>query len=141
MSAQGAPMRISLRAGERVYINGAVLRASRKTTIELLNDATFLLESHVIQPENATTPLRQLYFALQTQLIEPSSASARDVFRRIHAATCETFSTTDIVVGLRLVAMLADAGRAFDALKTIRNLFPLEERVLMTARSVAAEAA
>ena len=76
MSEANAPMRISLRAGERVYINGAVLRASRKTTFELLNDATFLLEGHVIQPENATTPLKQLYFALQTLLIEPSSATA-----------------------------------------------------------------
>ncbi len=35
-----------------------------------MNDATFLLESHVMQAEDATTPLRQLYFAAQTMLIE-----------------------------------------------------------------------
>ena len=69
-----APMRISLRAGERIYINGAVLRAERKLTFELLNNASFLLENHIIQAEEATTPLRQLYFALQTLLIEPASA-------------------------------------------------------------------
>ena len=63
-----APMRISLRAGERIYINGAVLRAERKLTFELLNNASFLLENHIIQAEEATTPLRQLYFALQAAL-------------------------------------------------------------------------
>ena len=42
-------MNITLRAGERIYINGAVLRVDRKATLELLNDATFLLETHVMQ--------------------------------------------------------------------------------------------
>lgn len=130
MSEASAPMRISLRAGERVYINGAVLRASRKTTFELLNDATFLLEGHVIQPENATTPLKQLYFALQTLLIEPSSATACDAFKRMHAAALGAFSKADIVEGLRLVATLVDAGRTFEALKTVRSLLPAEEEVL-----------
>ena len=52
-------MKIGLKAGERLFINGAVIRAERKTNIELLNDAVFLLEAHVLQPEEATTPLRQ----------------------------------------------------------------------------------
>jgi flagellar biosynthesis repressor protein FlbT len=124
------PMRISLRAGERLYINGAVLRASQRTTIELLNDATFLLEAHVIQPEEATTPLRQLYFALQTLLIDPSSETAHFAYRQMQEATSESFSTTDVVVGLRLVGKLVDAGRVFEALKTIRGLFPIEESIL-----------
>lgn len=127
------PMRISLRPGERLFINGAVLRATHKLAIELLNDACFLLEGHVIQPEEATTPLRQLYFALQTLLMEPGSVSARAAFDRMLAATSETFSTTDVVVGLRLVGKLAEAGRIFEALKTIRGLFAVEEDILNAA--------
>jgi flagellar protein FlbT len=57
-------MHISLRAGEKIYINGAVLRADRKVSIEILNDATFLLEAHVMKVEDASTPLRQLYFII-----------------------------------------------------------------------------
>ena len=67
-------MRLSLRAGERVYVNGAVLRVDRKVSLELLNDATFLLETHVLQAEAATTPLRQLYFAVQALVIDPANA-------------------------------------------------------------------
>jgi flagellar biosynthesis repressor protein FlbT len=125
-------MRISLRAGERIYINGAVLRADRKLTFELLNNANFLLENHILQAEDATTPLRQLYFALQTLLIEPMSNTARDAYVRIAAATRETFSTTDVVVGLRLVSRLVESGRIFEALKTLRSLFAVEATILST---------
>jgi flagellar protein FlbT len=125
-----ASMRISLRAGERIYINGAVLRAERKLTFELLNNASFLLENHILQAEDATTPLKQLYFALQTRLIEPASSTARDAYVRIAAATGETFSTTEVVVGLRLVGRLVDSGRIFEALKTLRSLFAVEAAIL-----------
>src|SRR5882724_4591173 len=125
-----APMRISLRAGERVYINGAVLRAERKLTFELLNNASFLLENHIIQAEEATTPLRQLYFALQTLLIEPGSETAKSAYVFMFTATQATFSTTDVVVGLRLVGRLADAGRIYEALKTLRSLFAVEATIL-----------
>ena len=74
-------MHISLRAGEKIYINGAVLCADRKVSLELLNDATFLLEAHVMKVENATTPLRQLYFIVQIMLMNPTdSKAAREMF-------------------------------------------------------------
>jgi flagellar protein FlbT len=137
-------MRISLRAGERIYINGAVLRAERKLTFELLNNASFLLENHIIQAEEATTPLRQLYFALQTLLIEPGSETAKDAYTSMFTATQGTFSTTDVIVGLRLVGRLADAGRIYEALKTLRSLFAVEATILTsgvthTPQPVAAE--
>ena len=50
-----------LRANERIFINGAVFKVDRKVSIELLNDTTFLLENHILQKEDATTPLKQLY--------------------------------------------------------------------------------
>lgn len=124
-------MHLSLRAGERIFINGAVLRADRKVTIELLNDATFLLENHVLQVEDATTPLRQLYFVVQAILIDPASAErALVIFRDLHAATTATFSNEEIVLGLKNVSELVEAGRPFDALKVIRSLFPLESAVM-----------
>ena len=44
-------MNITLRAGERFFINGAVIRIDRKASIELLNEVTFLLENHVMQAD------------------------------------------------------------------------------------------
>ena len=76
------PMCISLRGGERIYVNGAVLRVDRKVTLELVNDVAFLLEGQVMQVEDATTPLRQLYFVVQLMLMSPhDNEEAKAVFR------------------------------------------------------------
>ena len=70
------PFSISLKPGERIFINGAVVRVDRKVSIEFLNDVTFLLEAHVMQPEQTTTPFRQLYFIVQTMLMDPTNTGA-----------------------------------------------------------------
>lgn len=129
-----ATMRISLRANERIYINGAVLKVDRKTTVELLNDAVFLLESHVMQAEAATTPLRQLYFALQTLLMEPGNAVAADAFARMHIAMRKTFSSLEIQAGLQRAGELVAGGRIFEALKSLRGLFAMEAEILADKR-------
>ncbi len=117
-------MLLKLRAGEKLYINGAVIKMERKATIELLNDATFLLEAHVIQPDEADTPLRQLYFVLQTQLMERDGASlARQMFKTMLPATREAFGDSAVTEGLRAAEALVETNRAFEALKTIRGLF------------------
>ncbi|MGE0211641.1 MAG: flagellar biosynthesis repressor FlbT [Parvibaculaceae bacterium] len=126
-----ASIRISLQAGERIFVNGAVLRVDRKVSLEFLNDVTFLLEHHVMQPEDATTPLKQLYFALQTMLLEPETADkTRLLFARMHAGMLAAFENPRILSGLKFADGMVSAGRIFEALKTIRGLFSLEEAVL-----------
>ena len=41
--------KITLKPGEKIYVNGAVIKGERKTTLEFLNDVQFLLENHVLQ--------------------------------------------------------------------------------------------
>jgi flagellar protein FlbT len=124
-------MHIALKAGERLYINGAVIRVDRKTSIELMNNCVFLLENHVLQAHETTTPLRQLYFVLQSMLMDPASASqARGLADVLLASTRKTFLCQQIVGGLAQVDSLMQEGRLFDALKTIRNLYPLEEAIM-----------
>lgn len=126
-----AAMRLSLRAGEKIYINGAVLRVDRKTSVELLNDATFLLESHVIQAEEATTPLRQLYFIAQTMLISPEDAQdTRLVFDESLSLVRKTFADAGVLEKLATIGTLMESSRVFEAMKTIRGLFPIEEAIM-----------
>ena len=66
-------LKINMKANERLYVNGGILKVDRKVAVELLNDVVFLLESHVMAQEQATSPLRQLYFVVQSMLIEPKS--------------------------------------------------------------------
>ncbi|WP_036289421.1 flagellar biosynthesis repressor FlbT [Methylosinus sp. PW1] len=124
-------MNISLRRGEKLYLNGAVIRADRKVCIELLNDVTFLLENHVMQAKDATSPLRQLYFVVQLMLMSPNdTVAALDMCRSMLASLNTAFPDPRILNGLALAAKYVEDKRMFDALKTIRTLFPFESEIL-----------
>ena len=124
-------MHISLRAGEKIYINGAVLRADRKVFLELLNDATFLLEARVMKVEDASTPLRQLYFIIQIMLMNPTdSLAAREMFKKSIHMTIDVTESAVLISGLRTVKTLVDGNRNFEALKAVRSLFPIEAEIL-----------
>lgn len=124
-------MHISLRAGEKIYINGAVLSPDRKVSIEILNDATFLLEAHVMKVNDATTPLRQLYFIIQIMLINPNDTDAAlEMFAEAISKTIEVSVNTVLLAGLRSVKGLVEANRIFEALKMIRSMFPIEAEIL-----------
>lgn len=123
--------RISLRAGERIFINGAVLRPDRKVSLEFLNDVAFLLESHVILAEETTTPLRQLYFVIQTMLMDPVNASeTRVVFEKSHALLLASFENDEMLDQLGHIGELVATNRLYEALKAVRALFPLEDAIL-----------
>ncbi|UXN58912.1 flagellar biosynthesis repressor FlbT [Phyllobacterium zundukense] len=124
-------MKLSLRAGEKVYVNGAVLRVDRKVSIEFMNDVSFLLESHVIQADQTTTPLRQLYFAAQIMLINPAvKEEANRTFKRMLASLLSTFENRQMLKELKLIDEMICNERVFDALKSIRLLYALEAQIL-----------
>jgi flagellar protein FlbT len=124
-----AKMRFSLKAGERIFINGAVLTVSQKVTLSLLNEARFLLESHVLQVAEATTPMRQLYFVAQSILINPQEADkVMGAFRKLYESILAIAADEPTKEALRRAGDLVEAGRVFEALKLIRTLFEPEER-------------
>ncbi|MBZ9818622.1 flagellar biosynthesis repressor FlbT [Mesorhizobium sp. CA4] len=124
-------LKISLKPNEKIYINGAVIRVDRKVTIELMNDVQFLLESHVIQADQASTPLRQLYFIVQIMLINPTGAAeARDMFRRSLPMLIASFDNQDICNSLKQIDRMVGENEIYEALKAIRALYPLERKAL-----------
>lgn len=130
-------MKISLRAGERIYINGAVLRVDRKVSVELVNDVMFLLEGQVMQASDATTALRQLYFIVQLMLMNPTDIrDAAALYGQHHAALCAVCESREMLDGLGVVDELVGATRYFEALKRIRALFPVEQAILAGAATV-----
>lgn len=125
------PFQVSLRAGEKIYLNGAVVRVDRKVTLELLNDVSFLLENHVLQPEDAKTPLRQLYFVVQTLLMEAEGRDTKTaLFHDFHASLRAAFENAEVLQSLDEIAAMVDGGRFFEALRAIRRLYPIEQAIL-----------
>jgi flagellar biosynthesis repressor protein FlbT len=131
--------RITLKPNEKLYVNGAVLRVDRKVSVELMNDVQFLLESHVLQASEASTPLRQLYFILQVILMNPAGAEdSRDMFRRSLTMLLASLSNERMRFALKSVDRLVGEGQTYEALKQIRALYPLEAAI-MSAESATAD--
>jgi flagellar protein FlbT len=132
-------LRISLKAGERIFINGAVLRVDRKVSLEFMNDVTFLLENHVMQPEKATSPLRQLYFIVQMMLINPAGVEQSMVmFRKSIMMLLTCFTDEEVRSALKHIDGMVIQGKAFESLKAIRALYPTEEKIMNTPQMPAA---
>lgn len=122
--------KISLKPNERIYINGAVIRVDRRTSLEFLNDVQFLLDSHVLQAEDANTPLKRLYFTIQIQLMTPNDAAdAKHMFNSQLGLLLQTFEDPHILTQLKEIDRMTKEGRCFEALKTLRGLFAAERRI------------
>lgn len=121
-------MIIHLKRNEKLYLNGAVIRLDRRGTVELLNDADFLLENHIMQPESASTPLRRLYFIVQAMLMDPKDSHLlRELFK------LNMLQVKQLATGNSYLHMLGQVeyrvldGKFFEAMKTIRQSYHLEQ--------------
>ena len=124
-------MQIHLKRGEKIYVNGAVLRIDRRASLEFLNDVNFLLEQHVMQADDATTPLRQLYFTVQAMLIDPANQGiTAELYKHLSHRLCALLGTVEIREGVEAVDEKVAAGQHFEALRLLRGLFPLEAAVM-----------
>jgi flagellar protein FlbT len=132
-------MIIHLKKNEKLYINGAVIRLDRRGSVELMNDAQFLLEGHVMQAEEAVSPLRQIYFLLQVMLMDPTNAELTLCLLRSH---CENLARIGLSDAYRFVAAevlrAAEKRKYFEGLKMLRKNFHLDDPVMADSRTEAA---
>lgn len=130
-------LQIWLNRGDRIYVNGAVIKVDRRVSLEFLNDVTFLLQQHVLKAEEATTPLRQLYFLVQAIVIDPRPENpAHAMSRTVLSELARTSGSIGLLAGLAEIAGLFERERYYEALRQIRNLYPVEAQILAPAANV-----
>jgi len=129
------PLTMRLKPGERLIINGGVVRnaSNRTVALEVLNIVTTLHERDLMLPEQADTPFRAMYFQIQMMHLEPENherhyrafidTSARCYATRMQVddtAGCATISELISLVGERsypaaLRRLQKEIGRPGDA--------------------------
>jgi flagellar protein FlbT len=127
---------LELRPGEAMIINGALVRFRTRSRIELVAKARFMFGKQIMAPEQADTPARRIYFALQTAYVgEPEErirglATAHELIVAFKAATTSALA--------REVLDRAEAAAAGDdcylALKLTRRIINHEDTVLGRTR-------
>jgi flagellar protein FlbT len=61
------PLKLNLKKGQKIIINGAVLEntVDRSVSLMLLNDAAILRDNDILTAEEASTPASRVYFSIQ----------------------------------------------------------------------------
>lgn len=123
---------LELRQGEVMIVNGAPIRFRTKTRIELTAKARFLFGKQIMAPDQADSPARRIYFALQSAYIgvddeRPDGLSAARVL--IDAFKIATTSALARDILDRALAA-AEADDCYQALKLARRIIRHEDTVL-----------
>jgi len=66
------PLKLSLKPGEKLVLNGAVLtNGDKRTSLIIQNKACILREKDIMQPEDAVTPARHIYLPIMMMYLDP----------------------------------------------------------------------
>lgn len=69
------PLKLSLKPGEKFVLNGAVVQnGDRRGVLILQNKASVLREKDILQPDDANTPAKRVYFPVMMMYLDEASA-------------------------------------------------------------------
>ncbi|MDG4575714.1 MAG: flagellar biosynthesis repressor FlbT [Defluviicoccus sp.] len=123
---------IDLKPGERIIIGEALItNTGARAKFSIQGDVPILREKDILKPDEADTPCKQLYLAVQLMYITRDSAELRatyfDLTREILEAAPSMrpclLAINDKIIG----------GSYFQALKEARKLIQQEARLLACA--------
>jgi flagellar protein FlbT len=134
-------LKIWLREGEKVVVNGAVLVALGRTRLAVENHAAVLREREIMTPGEANTPARRLYFAAMMAYIdEPARDRYQDqVVLLVHALLTAIQSETAKAMVVSFARHIA-AGEFYRALADCRELIAYETTALERGQGEGAQA-
>jgi flagellar protein FlbT len=126
------PLKLSLRPGERFVVNGAVIQnGDRRAALILQNKASVLREKDIMQPEEATTPARRVYYPIMLLYLDhgdPDQAYSEFALRlaEFTSAVRNPEALADCVGVSREVM----GGEYYKALMRCRKLMAYEDELL-----------
>ena len=129
---------LELRQGEMMIVNGAPIRFRTKSRIELTARARFLFGKQIMAPDQADSPARRIYFALQSAYIgtdeerEGGLVAARELIAAFQAATTSSLAREI----LDRAMACAESDDCYQALKLARRIMRHEDAVLGRAAPV-----
>lgn len=131
---------LDLHPGEVMIVNGAPMRFRTRSRIELTARARFLFGKQVMPPDQADSPARRIYFALQSAYIgteaesEVALESARNFVAQFQQAT-----TSDLVrVTLDQALVSAERDEYYVALRLVRRVIEYENMIIETSARTSA---
>lgn len=123
---------LELRPGEAMIINGALVRFRTRSRIELVAKARFMFGKQIMTPEQADTPARRIYFALQTAYVGDEEERREGLIAAHELIVAFKAATTSALAReiLDRAEAAAAADNCYQALKLARRIISHEDTVL-----------
>jgi flagellar protein FlbT len=129
---RGMALRIELKPGERILIGESVLvNGDQRSTFLIEGSAPILREKDILTPEQADTPAKRIYLAVQLMYTSRDPRAHHEVYfalmRDIVQAAPSTWSYVESINNRILT------GDLYKALKEARNLVHYEQELMENA--------
>ena len=126
------PLKLSLKPGEKFVLNGAVVQnGDRRTTLVLQNKASVLREKDIMQPEDAATPARRIYFPMMMMYLDDGAANRYyDEFVQRLTEFMGVIRNPEVLAECVAISKHAMAREYYKALMLCRKLIEYEDERL-----------
>jgi flagellar biosynthesis repressor protein FlbT len=123
-------LKLTLKPGEKLVVNGAVIEnGDRRAVLVVKNRASILREKDIMQPAEANTPMRRIYFAAMMLYLDDGSQQRQyyDEFLLRITEFMNAITTPEAVQTCLTIIGHVNAREYYKALMACRKLFPFEE--------------
>lgn len=123
------PLKLSLKAGEKFVLNGAVLtNGDRRASLVVENKASILRDRDILQAEDATTPAKRIYFPIMMLYLDPEQTEGYyDEFVTRMSEFMNAVSDRDALATCVAISRDVLQGQYYKALIKCRQLFDFEQ--------------
>jgi flagellar biosynthesis repressor protein FlbT len=128
------PLKLDLRPHEKLFLGGAVLvNGDSRCQLAVLNDVPVLREKDILKEEDADTPCKKIYLAVQLMYMDtPNLARYHQYYwEQVRAVIEVAPSTADL---LSKVSNDVLEAHYYQALKAARELVRYEQELVSNAR-------
>ena len=125
-------LKLSLKPGEKFVVNGAVIvNGDRRASLIIQNKVSILRERDVMTPEEASSPIRRVYFQIMMMYLDPQDEQGyyEDFMQRVSEFMSAIRNPAAL---MECIAIIEDvqARRLYKALMSCRKLFAFEDERL-----------
>jgi flagellar protein FlbT len=126
------PLKLSLKPGEKLVINGAVVtNGDRRASLVLQNKASVLREKDILQREDANSPARRIYFPIMLMYLDETGADQHyEEFAVRMTEFMNAVTNPEALAGCVAVSKDVMSGNFYKALNRCRKLIQFEDERL-----------
>jgi len=126
------PLKLSLKPGEKFVLNGAVVQnGDRRSVLVLQNKASVLREKDIMQPDDASSPARRIYFPVMMMYLDEAAAEKfYDEFVRRLTEFMGVITNPSVLAECVNVSKHCMAREYYKALMSCRKLIEYEDERL-----------